>query len=122
MSSEKYYGKNERLGLIIMPYKRIGTKIYTKRTGTWKLKQTCTSIPNAKSALRLLNQIELNKMRKIIRTPILTKNGAYIKLNKKRVYFKTETELRRKHPEVKLVDRKRHSKAYKEAMRLYKKR
>jgi len=41
-----------------MPYKRISNKIYTKTTGTWKLKQTCLNIPNAKTALRLLNSIE----------------------------------------------------------------
>ncbi|RLG13669.1 MAG: hypothetical protein DRN66_03740 [Candidatus Nanohalarchaeota archaeon] len=105
-----------------MPYKRIGRKIYTKRTGTWKLKQTCTSIHNAKSALRLLNQIEAKTMKKIKRTPVLTKTGAYIRLNNKKIYFKTEAQLRRTHPEVKLVYRRKHSKDYLRAMRLYKKR
>lgn len=44
-----------------MPYKRVGRKIYSKRTGKWKLKQTATSTDNAKKAMRLLNMIEHNK-------------------------------------------------------------
>lgn len=43
-----------------MPYKRLGTKIYTKASGTWKLKQTCKSIKNAKKALMLLEGLEHN--------------------------------------------------------------
>ena len=105
-----------------MPYKRIGTKILHLKKGKWKTKQNCTSILNAKSALRLLYQIEMSKMKKIKRTPILTKTGAYIKLNNKKIYFKTEKELRKSHPNIKLVSRKKHSKAYKDAMTLYKKR
>lgn len=105
-----------------MPYKRIGTRILHLKKGKWKTKQTATSIPNAKATLRLLTQIEMSKMKKIKRTPILTKTGAYIRLNNKRIYFKSEAQLRKTHPEVILVSRKKHSKAYKDAIRLYKKR
>jgi len=41
-----------------MPYKRIKSKIYTKATGKWRLKQTCKSEASAKRALRLLRGIE----------------------------------------------------------------
>ena len=37
-----------------MPYKRKGKTIYTKSSGEWKKKQTCSSVENAKKALRLL--------------------------------------------------------------------
>jgi hypothetical protein len=37
-----------------MPYKRIGSRIYHKKGGKWKLKQTCRSPKNAIKALRLL--------------------------------------------------------------------
>jgi len=37
-----------------MPYKRIGKRVYTKKTGRWRLKQTCRSVGNAKKALKLL--------------------------------------------------------------------
>ena len=41
-----------------MPYKRIGRKIYHKKNGKWSVKQTATSIENAKAAMRLLEGIE----------------------------------------------------------------
>jgi len=41
-----------------MPYKIIGKTIYTKSGGTWHKKQTCSSVANAKKALRLLQGIE----------------------------------------------------------------
>ena len=41
-----------------MPYKRKGKVIYTKSSGTWKKKQTCKSVENAKKAFRLLQGIE----------------------------------------------------------------
>jgi len=41
-----------------MPYKRIGMAIYTKSSGEWKKKQTCSSVVKAESALRLLRGIE----------------------------------------------------------------
>jgi len=41
-----------------MPYKLVGKTIYTKSSGTWKKKQTCSSVANGKSALRLLRGIE----------------------------------------------------------------
>jgi len=44
-----------------MPYKRIGKIIYTKATGRWKKKQTCTSMVNAKKALALLDDLEKKK-------------------------------------------------------------
>lgn len=40
-----------------MPYKRVGRVIYKKANG-WHKKQTCTSVENAKKALRLLRGIE----------------------------------------------------------------
>ena len=40
-----------------MPYKRIANRIYHKKGGKWKIKQTCTSTPKAKKALRLLQGI-----------------------------------------------------------------
>jgi hypothetical protein len=44
-----------------MPYKRKGKLIYHKKGGVWKIKQRCTSIENAKSAMRLLQGIEHNE-------------------------------------------------------------
>jgi hypothetical protein len=41
-----------------MPYKRVGSVIYTKATGKWKVKQRCSSIANAKGALKLLRGLE----------------------------------------------------------------
>lgn len=41
-----------------MPYKIIGTTIYTKSSGEWRKKQTCKSVENAKRALRLLEALE----------------------------------------------------------------
>lgn len=41
-----------------MPYKRVGRKIYVKKKGRWRLKQTCRSVAAAKEALRLLRGIE----------------------------------------------------------------
>lgn len=41
-----------------MPYKLIGRTIYTKSSGKWKKKQTCTTLENAKKAMRLLEAIE----------------------------------------------------------------
>jgi len=41
-----------------MPYRREGKVIYTKSSGAWKVKQRCTSVANAKRALRLLQGIE----------------------------------------------------------------
>jgi hypothetical protein len=38
-----------------MPYKRVGSVIYHKKGGTWKIKQRCKSPENAKRALRLLH-------------------------------------------------------------------
>jgi len=44
-----------------MPYKRIGAKVYHKKSGKWKLKQSCRSISNAKKAMRLLYGIHGKK-------------------------------------------------------------
>jgi hypothetical protein len=41
-----------------VPYKRIGRKIYHKKNGKWSVKQTTTSIENAKATMRLLEGIE----------------------------------------------------------------
>lgn len=41
-----------------MPYKRIGRRVYHKKGGMWKLKQTATSIPKAKATIRLLEGFE----------------------------------------------------------------
>lgn len=41
-----------------MPYRRIGSKVYHKKDGKWKIKQSCGSIEAAKKALRLLQGIE----------------------------------------------------------------
>lgn len=41
-----------------MPYKRKGKLIYKKSGSTWKLKQRCKSIDNAKAALRLLESLD----------------------------------------------------------------
>lgn len=37
-----------------MPYKRVGKVIYHKVNGKWSVKQRCSSVENAKAALRLL--------------------------------------------------------------------
>lgn len=41
-----------------MPYKLVGTTIYTKATGRWKKKQHCHSVASAKRALKLLRGLE----------------------------------------------------------------
>ena len=41
-----------------MPYKRVGRRIYTKRTGRWRLKQTARSVRNAKRTMGLLHGVE----------------------------------------------------------------
>lgn len=41
-----------------MPYKRVGSVIYHKKSGKWKVKQRCDSVAKAKRALRLLYGIE----------------------------------------------------------------
>lgn len=41
-----------------MPYKRIGKRIYHKKGGKWRLKQTATSEEKAKATMRLLQGIE----------------------------------------------------------------
>lgn len=41
-----------------MPYKRIGNKVYHKKGGKWKVKQTCKNKENAEAALRLLRGLE----------------------------------------------------------------
>jgi len=41
-----------------MPYKREGKKILHKKDGKWSVKQTASSVKNAKSAMRLLQGIE----------------------------------------------------------------
>jgi len=41
-----------------MPYKRIGNKIYHKKGGKWKVKQTCKNEERAKGAMRLLEGLE----------------------------------------------------------------
>lgn len=37
-----------------MPYKRSGKKVLVKKAKGWKVKQVCTSVANAKKAIRLL--------------------------------------------------------------------
>ena len=41
-----------------MPYRRKGRIIETKSSGTWKKKQTCKSVANAKKAMLLLRGLE----------------------------------------------------------------
>lgn len=41
-----------------MPYKREGERIYSKASGSWKLKQKCDSIEKAKSAMKFLHGLE----------------------------------------------------------------
>ena len=41
-----------------MPYKRSGKTIYSKASGTWKKKQTCSSAESAKRAIKLLRGLE----------------------------------------------------------------
>jgi hypothetical protein len=41
-----------------MPYKRKGKVIYSKSSGSWKVKQRCKSVEKAKSAIKLLKGIE----------------------------------------------------------------
>jgi len=36
----------------------VGKAIFTKSSGTWKVKQRCSSVGNAEKALRLLRGIE----------------------------------------------------------------
>lgn len=40
-----------------MPNKRVGKIIYHKVGGSWKVKQRCTSVTNAKRALKLLQGV-----------------------------------------------------------------
>ena len=40
------------------PYKRVGKVVYTKSSGSWKVKQRATSIDNAKKTIRLLEGLE----------------------------------------------------------------
>lgn len=47
-----------------MPYKRIGSKIYTKSSGTWRLKQTCKSVSSAEKAIKLLRGLESGSIKK----------------------------------------------------------
>lgn len=47
-----------------MPYKLIKKTIYTKSSGKWRKKQTCTSITNAKKALGLLRGLEHGTVKK----------------------------------------------------------
>lgn len=47
-----------------MPYKIIGDVIYSKASGHWKKKQTCSSYPNAKKALKLLQGLEHGTIKK----------------------------------------------------------
>ena len=53
-----HWGAHHHSKVIAMPYKRVGKVIYTKSTGRWKVKQRCRSVPNAKSAMRILRGIE----------------------------------------------------------------
>ena len=41
-----------------MPYRRVGRKVYHKKGGKWKVKQTCKSEAAAKSAIRLLHGVK----------------------------------------------------------------
>jgi len=41
-----------------MPYKVVGSTVYSKSSGKWRKKQTCKSSEAAKSAMRLLYGIE----------------------------------------------------------------
>lgn len=41
-----------------MPYKRVGKTVYSKSSGKWKKKQTATSVPRAKRAMKLLRGLE----------------------------------------------------------------
>ncbi len=38
-----------------MPYKRKGNVVYSKRGGSWHVKQRCKSAAKAKAAIRLLH-------------------------------------------------------------------
>jgi len=40
-----------------MPNKRVGRKVLHKVGGRWKVKQVCSSIENAKKAMRLLQGV-----------------------------------------------------------------
>jgi len=41
-----------------MPHKRVGKVIYHKKGGGWKVKQRCSSVTAANSAMRLLQGLE----------------------------------------------------------------
>ena len=41
-----------------MPYKTVGNKVYHKRGGKWKVKQTCKSAAAAKRAVNLLRGVK----------------------------------------------------------------
>jgi len=47
-----------------MPYKVVGNKVYHKKGGRWKVKQTCESHKNAVKALRLLQGLEHGTIKK----------------------------------------------------------
>lgn len=40
-----------------MPYRRKGRKVYHKKGGKWKVKQTCRSVSAAKRAINLLRGV-----------------------------------------------------------------
>ena len=44
--------------MTIVPYKRIGKKVYSKASGKWELKQTAKTVVNARKILKLLQGIE----------------------------------------------------------------
>ena len=62
-----------------MPYKREGVKIYTKKEGKWKLKQTTGSVAKAEGALRLLRGLESGDIK-----PKDVGKGKYSKIKRKR--------------------------------------
>ncbi len=41
-----------------MPYRIKGKNLEHKKGGKWSIKQKCSSVANAKSAMRLLNAVE----------------------------------------------------------------
>lgn len=64
-----------------MPYKRVGKKVYHKKGGRWKVKQTCRNPTNAKRAISLLRALEHNPNWK----PTGKKSGWYNHRKKHRV-------------------------------------
>ena len=61
-----------------MPYKRIGTKIYHKKGGKWKVKQTAKSVKNAEKALKLLRSLDSGSIK-----PSEVGKGKFAKKKKK---------------------------------------